>query len=179
MSNVQICLRYLHGELWAGNTELLWGQCMLLTGCVLQDNCKVDHVVSHYVPVLGWKDLLLQHLNWKERRTEKRITWMKVIIASKWKPPKVPQRWNTVNEWRVNVPSMGASCMTPCVSQKVFMSSVGLWLYFLAWAFRFTLIILFTLCLFMTFTVKEMGSPATGALSRFRKTSSPSDGPAE
>lgn len=62
---------------------------------------------------------------------------------------------------------MGASCTTPWVSQKV---SEGPWLYSLAWALRCTFIILATFCLLMTFTMKWMGSPATGALSRFRET---------
>lgn len=73
---------------------------------------------------------------------------------------------------KVNLPSLGASCMTPWVSQKV---SEGLWLYSLVWALRCTFILLATLCLLMTFTVIPTGSPATGALSRNRKTATLSE----
>ncbi len=90
--------------------------------------------------------------------------------------PSEGKIFESVDEWKVNLPSMGASCMTPWVSQKV---SEGLWLYSLAWALRCTFIILVTLCLLMTFTVKWTGSPATGALSRVRKTNTPLDELAE
>lgn len=66
--------------------------------------------------------------------------------------------------------------MMPWVSQKV---SLGLWLYSFAWALRCTFIILATFCLLTAFTVKQMGSPATGALSKVRKTAIPLDEPAE
>lgn len=124
-----------------------------------------------------------------------RICWFSTLTGQRDVQKREWGEWNSsqsniindenpseVKHWvcrRVNLPSMGASCMTPWVSQKVFRPSAGLWLYSLAWALRFTFIVLVTLCLFMTLTVKEMGSPATGALSRFRKTSTPSDAPAE
>lgn len=64
---------YLYEEFWAGDIEFLWGQEELLTGHVLQDYCKVDQAISHHVLILGWKDLLAQHLDCKKRdRARKR-----------------------------------------------------------------------------------------------------------
>lgn len=53
---------YLDLELWAGDVELLRRQEALLSGCVLQHDGQVDHVVSHHVLVLGGKDVLLDNL---------------------------------------------------------------------------------------------------------------------
>lgn len=74
--------------------------------------------------------------------------------------------------WRGNLPSSGASCMMPCVSQKV---SRGLWLYSLAWALKCTFKVLGTFCLLTAFTVNLMGSPATGALSSVRRSATASE----
>lgn len=73
---------------------------------------------------------------------------------------------------RGNLPSSGASCKTPCVSQKV---SRGLWLYSLAWALKCTFMVLGTFCLLTACTVNLMGSPATGALSSARRSTTPSE----
>lgn len=73
-NNVSLCLEYylvsksyLYVELRAGDIQLLRGQEPLMTGYVLQDHCEVDQVVSHHVLILGWEDLLLNNLDWKDR----------------------------------------------------------------------------------------------------------------
>ena len=157
-------LTYLYVELWAGDIELLWGQDPLLTTHVLQDHRQVDQVVSHHILILSREDLLLNHLDWRDGGRK----------IQTWKPQQSfrSEKSESADEWDVNLPSLGASWMTPWVSQKV---SEGLWLYSLAWALRCTFIILATLCLLTTLTVKRIGCPATGALSRVRKTNTPFD----
>lgn len=59
------CCRYLNLELRAGDVELLGTQEAFLSGRVFQHDGQVDHVVSHHVLVLGWKDVLLDDLGWR------------------------------------------------------------------------------------------------------------------
>lgn len=75
-----------------------------------------------------------------------------------------------------NILSMGDILIAPCVSQKV---SDGLRLYSFTWALRWTFSSLATFCLLIAVTEKQMGSPATGALSKVKKTAIPLGEPAK
>lgn len=54
---------YLYEKLRAGDVELLWGQCALLTAHVLEDHGKVDQVISDHVLILIREDLLFHYLH--------------------------------------------------------------------------------------------------------------------
>lgn len=43
-----------------------------MTGQVLQDDCQVDDVVAHHVLILGWEDLLVDDLDWKDSERKKK-----------------------------------------------------------------------------------------------------------
>lgn len=158
---------YLDDELRAGDVKLFWGQDTLLRAHVLQHHSQIDQAVSHYVLILSWKDVLLNNSGCRQRGGG----------------GGNGEHQHYIYAWDSTCPSLGANilCMgdisiAPWVSQKV---SDGLWLYSLTWALRWTFSTLANFCLLIAVTEKAMGCPATGALSKVRKTAIPLEEPAE